>query len=83
MADNNVEFIDCTSLNISYDIMGLVTVSYTVIHNSFKFVTYNSISAGDKSFSGYVINASVNAVPHSEVWYETHVTLIATTDVDE
>jgi len=80
MADNNVEFIDCTSLNISYDIMGLVTVSYTVIHNSFKFVTYNSISAGDKSFSGYVINASVNSIPHSEAWYETHVTLIATTD---
>lgn len=76
---SSVEFIDCTSLNLSYDVMGLVTVSYTVVHNSYKFVTYNSITAGGVTFSGYVMNASVNAIPHTEGWYETHVTLIATT----
>ncbi len=85
MADDaqNVEFIECTSLNISYDVMGLVTVNYTVIHNIFEFVTYNSITAGGQTFSGYVMNASVNQIPHTEGWYETHVTLIATTDVAE
>jgi len=74
------EFIDCTSLSFSYNIMGIVTVSYTVVHDSFGFVTYNSISAGGQTFSGYVINASLNQIPNTEGWYETHVSLLATTD---
>jgi hypothetical protein len=74
------EFIDCTSLSVSYNIMGIATVSYTVVHNSFQFVTYNSISAGGQNFTGYVINASVNQIPNTEGWFETHVTLLATTD---
>lgn len=74
------EFIDCTSLNMSYDVMGRVTLSYTVIHNEFKFVTYEEIEAGGQTYNGYVINASLNQIPGSEGWYETHVTLIATTD---
>lgn len=74
------EFIDCTSLSMSYNIMGIVTVSYTVVHNSFAFVTYDSISAGGQTFTGYVINASLNQIPNTEGWFETHVTLLATTD---
>jgi hypothetical protein len=74
------EFIDCTSLNVSYNVMGVATVSYTVIHNAFDFVTYSSISAGGQTFSGYIINASLNQIPNTEGWFETHCTLIATTD---
>jgi len=74
------EFIDCTSLNIGYNVMGIVTVSYTVVHNSFDFVTYNTISAGGQNFTGYVINASLNQIPNTANWFETHVTLLATTD---
>jgi len=74
------EFIDCTSLSISYNVMGLATVSYTVVHNSFTFVTYPSIDAGGQTFSGYVINASLNQIPNTEGWFETHVTMITTTD---
>jgi len=74
------EFIDCTSLNIGYNVMGIVTVSYTVVHNSFDFVTYNTISAGGQIFTGYVINASLNQIPNTANWFETHVTLLATTD---
>lgn len=74
------EFIDCTSLSMSYNVMGLVTVSYTVVHNVFEIVTYNSITAGGQIFTGYVMNASLNQIPNTEGWYETHVTLIATTD---
>ena len=74
------EFIDCTSLNISYNVMGIATVSYTVVHNVFAFITYKSISAGGQTFTGYVINASLNQIPNTEGWYETHVTLLATTD---
>lgn len=74
------EFIDCTSLNFSYNNLGIVTVSYTVVHNDFEFVTYDTIKAGGQTFTGYIINASLNKIPNTENWYETHCTLIATTD---
>ena len=74
------EFIDCTSLSVSYNVMGIATVSYTVVHNTYSFVAYDNISAGGQVFTGYVINASLNQIPHTEGWFETHVTLLATTD---
>ena len=74
------EFIECTSLSLSYTVMGIVTVSYTVVHDSFKYVTYTTITAGEKTFTGHVINASVNQIPNTDGWYETHVTLLATTN---
>ena len=74
------DFIDCTSLNFNYDTMGRVTVSYTVVHDEFEFVTYNTITAGGQTFTGYVTNASLNKIPGTHGWFETHVTLIATTD---
>lgn len=74
------EFIDCTSLNFSYNSLGIVTVSYTVVHDRDDFVVYKSINAGGQEFSGYVINASMNEIPGTQGWFETHVTLIATTN---
>jgi len=74
------EFIDCTSLNFSYNVMGIVTVSYTVVHDSAGFVTYDTISAGGQSFAGYIISASMNQIPGTEGWFETHATLLATTN---
>lgn len=73
------EFIDCTSLNFSYNSMGIVTVSYTVVHNEPRFVVYKSIRAGGQEFEGYVVNASMNGIPGTQGWFETHVTLVATT----
>jgi len=73
------EFIDCTSLSMSYNVMGLVTVSYTVVHDFFEFVTYTELTAGGQTFKGYVTNASLNPLPNTDGWYETHVTLITTT----
>ncbi len=74
------EFIDCTSLNISYDVMGRATVSYVVVHDRQEFITYNSIEAGGQIFTGYVVSASMNQIPNTQNWYETHVTLITTTN---
>jgi hypothetical protein len=73
------EFIDCTSLSFSYNALGIVTVSYTVVHDTFDFITFDEITAGGQTFSGYVINATLNQIPQTS-WYETHVTLLATTD---
>jgi len=74
------EFIDCTSLNISYNVMGIATVSYTVVHNTNSFIVYKTITAGGQVFTGYITNASLNQIPNTEGWYETHATLVATTD---
>lgn len=73
------KFIDCTSLNISYDIMGRVTVSYTMVHDTDNFEAINKITAGGQTFTGYVVSASMGPIPKSVGWFETHVTLIATT----
>lgn len=75
-----IEFIECTSLNVSYDKFGIVTVSFTIVHDTPGFKVMNTITAGGQTFSGYVVNASVNSIPNTVGWYETHTTLITTTN---
>ena len=75
-----VEFIECTSLNISYDKMGIATVSFTIVSNEPGFKFRTEITAGGRTFTGYVTNASLNLIPNTESWYESHITLTATTD---
>lgn len=79
-AEGEITFIECTSINISYDIMGLVTVSYTVVSNKPGIKVFYSISSGPGgvSFSGFVTNASYNPVSNTN-WFETHVTLMCVT----
>ncbi len=72
------EFIECTSVNISYDILGLATVSYTLVSDHPNPTIYTSIDAGDQTFSGYVTNITMNIIPKTN-WYETQVTLITVT----
>jgi hypothetical protein len=73
-------FIECTSLNFSYDVMGLVTVSYTMVHNEASITVVTNVSAGGQNFRGYITDASMNSIPNTIGWYETHVTMIATTN---
>ena len=80
MASQTIAFIDCTSLSFSYDIMGIVTVSYTVVHNVPEYIVFTKIEAGTREFTGHVINATFNPIPATEGWYETYVTVIAMTD---
>ena len=73
------QFTDCPAFSASYDIKGLVTVTYAVIHNSPEPTSIkNSISAGGQTFSGYVTSISTSSVPGTS-WFETTVTLVATT----
>jgi len=74
------EFIDCTSLSIAYNIMGIATVSYTIVSDTAGLKAYKSINAGGNNFHGYVVNISMNQIPGSAGWFENHVTLIATTN---
>lgn len=73
-------FIECTSLNVNYNIMGIATVSYTIVQDAYDTSNVTStITAGGQTFSGYVTDISVGPVPRTS-WYEVHVTLIATTN---
>ncbi len=75
-------FIECTSLNINFNVMGIATVTYTIVSDSPSMDQIDAtipISAGGQTFNGFVTNASMNQIPNTS-WYEIHVTLISTTN---
>ncbi len=74
-------FIECTSLSISYDILGVATITYTVVTDTagLEGQLYNQIIAGGQTVSGYITNANINPIPNT-TWYEIHATLISTTN---
>lgn len=83
------KFIECTSVSISYDIMGIVTISYTVVSNRPGLnVTVDGSNdptnivykIADQTYYGYVTSASLNRIPNTD-WYESHVSIVATTDI--
>lgn len=76
----SIQFIECTSLSFSYDVLGLVTISYTMVHNDKQITVLNTITAGGQVFNGYIMNASMNSVPNTTGWYETNVSMVATTN---
>jgi hypothetical protein len=75
------DFIECTSLSMTYDILGVVTITYTVVTDTsgMEGKLFNQIIAGGKTFSGYITNANINPIPQTS-WYEIHAALIATTN---
>jgi hypothetical protein len=75
---DDVTFIECTSLNISYDVMGLVSISYTVVSNTPGMKIFGVVEGAGFSYSGFVTNASYNPLVNS-TWFETHVTIMAVT----
>jgi hypothetical protein len=74
------QFTDCLSFSASYNVMGLVTVTYSIIHPSPNPGTIDtSISTGGQTFCGYVTSLSTAQISGTS-WFETTVTLIATTN---
>jgi len=74
------EFIECTSLNISYDILGVANITYTIVSDTPGIKAYNELAdVGGQTFRGYVVNATVNRIQNTD-WWESHVTLVATTN---
>ena len=74
-------FIECTSLSVSYDITGIASVSYTVISDEAGMKAYDSVTIGNRTFTGYVTSATYSVIPRSEDsfggWYQTQVNLLA------
>jgi len=77
------EFIECTSVSISYDIMGVATVSYTVVFQTDgsdpEFIYYNPVEYGKRTYTGYISNMNINTIPETENWYECQVSLTTVT----
>jgi len=74
------EFIECTSLNVSYDIIGIATITYTIVSDTPGLKAYNELQdVGGQTFRGYVTNAALNQIQNTD-WWESHVTLVATTN---
>jgi len=76
------EFIECTSLSVSYDITGIATVSYTVMSNTEDITAWDNLSFGGRTFTGFVTSATMTIVSRTETdddgpWYQTQVTLLA------
>ncbi len=70
MAETEIEFIECSSLSISYDATGKVTVSMGVIRNDSSALknTYTSRSWGSRNFDTILMSASQQPMIGSGGW---------------
>ena len=74
------EFIECSSLSISYDILGLATVSFTVVTDSDSLAEdYTTINVGDLTFTGYITGATKRPILSTD-WWEWGMTLVMTSE---
>jgi hypothetical protein len=61
--------------------MGIATVNFTIVKNSAGWPSNDvmtSITAGGRTFEGYVSNANLIQIPNT-FWYETRITLVSLT----
>lgn len=72
-----VEFVDCTSLSISYDATGKVTASITVLKDSSNVIDFDSYTDptwGNVDFNFIMTSASQKPILGGP-WYEWAVQL--------
>jgi hypothetical protein len=65
------EFIDCTSLSISYDILGVATLGFTVVAAQAQPINptvYTDLTFGGIKFTGYISNLTVRKIPGTIVY---------------
>jgi hypothetical protein len=68
-----VEFIDCSSLSINYDVTGKVTASFTVVKDSSgppNWDTYKNPTWGQESFDFVIMGATRKYVMGSNGWFD-------------
>jgi hypothetical protein len=68
-----VEFIDCPSLSVNYDVTGKVTASITIIKDDPGEITWNNYKDptwGGQSFDFIIMGATQSPIVGSNSWYE-------------
>ena len=75
-----IEFIECGSLSISYDVLGLASVSFTVVTNEdFLNQEYTTLTVGDLIFTGYITGVSAKPILGTS-WFEWGMSLVMTSE---
>jgi hypothetical protein len=79
MAD--IQFIECTSLSIAYDVFGIATVSFVVVANGndVDLTNYQTLTIGGANYSGYITSVVVKPITGT-LWYEYSVSLTMTSE---
>lgn len=77
-----ISFIECESITVSYNTMGIATISYTLISDSDSINLQNTITVGGVVFKGWITEVYQQQIPRTEYsstgsWYSTNVTMIA------
>jgi hypothetical protein len=72
-----LSFIDCSSININYDMMGIATITFAVISVSPDTTTYTSLTFGGVTFTGFITSVEVKRMPGTTV-YEQRYSFVGT-----
>ena len=77
------QYYDCSAERITYSIMGVATINYTIISDNDTPSLSSTFVAGGVGFNGIITNYNTQLIPKSEHsegggWYITNVTLVAT-----
>lgn len=69
-------FIDCATININYDLMGIATISFVVVSVT-KEPTgdYTTLTYGGVTFTGFVNSLEIRRIPGTLV-YEHRYTVV-------
>lgn len=71
-----IEFVECGSLNISYDVTGLASVSFTVVSDSDTLTnTYEEFTIGGIQYRGYITGLSAQPILGT-TWWEWGFSLV-------
>lgn len=65
------EFIDCASLSISYDILGVATLGFTVVASQAQPINpsvYTNLTFGGINFTGLISSLTVRRIPGTIVY---------------
>ena len=69
------EFIDCDTISISYDILGIANVSFTVISISATPINpsqYTQLTFGGITFTGFISNLEIRRIEGSSVYQHSY-----------
>lgn len=65
------EFIDCTTVSVSYDVLGVATVGFTVVAAQAQPINpqvYTDLTFGGVNFTGYISSLTVRKIPGTVVY---------------
>lgn len=66
-----IEFIDCSSLSINYDVLGRATLNFTVVAAQAQPVNpqvYTDLTFGGVQFTGFITNLEVRRIANTIVY---------------